>query len=275
MSFYYSFVAIVNTFFGIALTVVSAAQGVDSSVVWQPTYEEDFSDDSWRDAWKLDGSAELSTEKEGETDFLGIKTLHSEVNTRDRCSTLWLQRPFEGDLLIKFRARAEPRSRALLYFNANPTERSGYESLFDWERPDAKMFRYAGTGLMELYSVGILRNDQRVCNFRYLGGPEMSKFFVAQQPLFTKISAIASYDSPFADKPANTWFEFALEIRNNHLAFDVDGHRVIDHVDTGMVESADCQWKPLTKGGCIALRNFNATKVCFDYINVYQAKEKE
>ena len=89
-------------------------------------YEEDFSDDSWREEWKLEGHAELFTEKEGDTDFLGIRTLFSEVNTRDHFSTLWLRKRFRGDLLIKFRARAEAGSRALLYFNANPTELFSY-----------------------------------------------------------------------------------------------------------------------------------------------------
>ena len=258
---------------GVLPAIAPPAPGSEGPDAWALAYTEDFSDDSWRDTWKLDGYAELSTEAEGPTGFLRIKTLSSPVNTRDKASVLWLRKRFEGNLLIEFRARGEAGSRALFYFNANPASSSGYPGLFDWDRPDAKMLRYAGTGLMELYSVGILRNDQEVCNLRYLGGDAMSKIFVAQRPVFEKVSAIASFDSPYAGRPADTWFEHELEIRDNRIVLSVDGQRLVEHLDTGTVELPDCRWEPLTEGGSIALRNFRATTVCLDYVRVYQFQE--
>ena len=126
---------------------------------------------------------------------------------------------------------------------------------------------------MELYSIGILRNDQEHCNLRYLGGPEMSKLFVAERPTFAKNPVIARSESSFVEEPPTTWFEFALKTRNNHIHFDVDGRSMIDHVDTGTVVLSHSQWNPLTNGGCIAFRNFRATTMCLDYITVYQAKQ--
>ena len=258
---------------GVLHAIVPTASGSEGPDAWALVYTEDFSDDSWRNAWRLDGYAELSTEAEGPTGYLRIQTLPSPVNTRDKASVLWLGRRFDGDLRIEFRARGEAGNRALFYFNANPGASSGYRGLFDWARPDAKMLRYAGTGLMELYSVGILRNDQAVCNLRYLGGDAMSKIFVAQRPVFEKVSAIASFDSPYAGRPADTWFEHELEIRDNRIVLSVDGQRLVEHLDTGTVELPDCRWEPLTEGGSIAFRNFRATTVCLDYVRVYQSQE--
>ncbi len=107
-----------STILVILLVFAAAAHGLEVPVAWVSVYEEDFSDDSWHEAWKLDGSAELSTGKDADTSFLRIKTLSSEVNTRDKYSTLWLRKRLRGDLLVKFRARADAGNRALLYFRS-------------------------------------------------------------------------------------------------------------------------------------------------------------
>jgi len=238
---------------------------------WSLAFEEDFSDASYEDRWFLDGFADLSLEGEGGTRHLRIKIRPSADNPKNFQSVLWCREKFLGDLRFRFRAKGESGNASIFYFNANPTKDSGYDSIFDWVRPDAQMARYAGSGKMEMYSVGLLRNTAK-CNFRYIGGGTVHAYNRPnrqQDRAYDKATLICSYDSPFEGKP-DTWFEFDLQIVGNRITLEVDGEKVLDVQDNGKTEPGVFSRMPLTRGGFFGFRNFKPSAVCVDYIKVYR-----
>jgi hypothetical protein len=65
---------------------------------------------------------------------------------------------------------ASEKGQSVIYFNANPTRRSGCKTIFDWRRADADEPRYPADDRFETYSVGILRDDQDRCSLGKIGG---------------------------------------------------------------------------------------------------------
>jgi hypothetical protein len=63
---------------------------------------------------------------------------------------------------------AEARSRCLFFFNARTTAKD--KSVFAWQRPLAVYGDYAYEPRIELYTMGMLRSDQKALNLRHLGG---------------------------------------------------------------------------------------------------------
>jgi len=238
---------------------------------WNLAFEEDFSDASYKGRWLLDGFANLSVEDEGQTRYLRIGTKRSADNPNNFQSVLWCKERFSGDLRFRFRAKGESGNASIFYFNANPTEESGYDSIFDWVRPDAQMARYAGSGKMEMYSVGLLRNTAK-CNLRYIGGGTIDAYNSPnrqQDRAYDKATLICSYDSPFEEKP-DTWFTFDLQIVGRQITLKVDGEEVFDVEDNGKTEPGVFSRTPLTHGGFFGFRNFKPNAVCVDYIRVYR-----
>jgi len=232
--------------------------------VWQLVFQEEFSDASYKDDWQLDGKAELTLKTEGKAGYL-------EIATKKR-SVLWLKRHFGGDIRVVFRARGQTKNRSIFYFNARPTPDSGFKTVFDWPRPDADMKRYAGTNIVELYTVGMLRDDQDVCNLRYLGG---TTAWAYNRPKRNRDGAYDTetifkpYDSPFRNQP-DTWFEFDVQVIGEQILMVVNHVTVIDLVDPGRTPQGKSTWKPLVSGGWIGFRNFRPKTVCLDYVRVYR-----
>lgn len=243
---------------------------------WELVFQENFSDYSFRQRWKLEGFAEEEIVKDNSADFLKITTKYSEINHDNKQSVLWCRERFTGDLRFEFRAKGGPGNRSIFYFNANPTSNSGFGSIFGWHRPDAQMLRYAGSDSIEMYSVGILRDNQELCNLRYIGGttapayrdPIMHRH---RQVLYGNETIFNSYHSPFLNKP-DTWFEFKLQITGGEVAMEVNGVTVFDVRDPGNVGTEQFAWTPLTNGGWFAFRNFVPRTVCIDYVKVYRMK---
>jgi len=237
---------------------------------WTLVFEENFSDASHMKNWLLDGFADLSMEGEGQIRYLRIGTKPSADNPNNFQSVLWRQERYRGDLRFEFRAKGEPGNCSIFYFNANPTKGSGYDSIFDWERPDAQMARYAGSEKIEMYSVGILR-DVGKCNFRCIGGNTVDAYRKPDRRetrIHEKATLICSYDSPFEQKP-DTWFTFDLQIVGRRITLKVDGEQVFEVEDNGKDEPGVFSRTPLTNGGFFGFRNFKPNAVCVDYIKVY------
>ncbi len=248
------------------------------SLDWELVFEEDFSDDSYQEQWQLDGFADLEIAAEGSTSYLKIKTKPSETNPDNKQSVLWCRKRFPGDLRFVFRAKGDPGNRSIFYFNANPTPISGYNSIFDWDHPDAQMTQYAGKDIIELYTVGILRDDQAECNLRYIGGttaPAYREYLknpgASAQAVYGRETIFQAYYSPFLNKPY-TWFEFDLQILGRRLAMKVDGETVFGCEDPGNVGTEDYPWTSLTNGGWLGFRNFVPGTVYIDYLKVYRKK---
>ncbi|MBN1676041.1 MAG: DUF1080 domain-containing protein [Kiritimatiellae bacterium] len=235
---------------------------------WQLAFHEDFAAPINAADWQLDGNAKLAVKTEGETSYL-------EIDTANR-SVLWLKQRFDGDVRLVFRARGQSKNRSIVYWNANPTPESGCKTVFGWTRPDADMGHYAGTNIMHLYSVGILRDDLDTCYVRHLGGATASLYPWTREQRrrgagkrHDDETGFASCPSPFFGKP-DTWFAFDLQMAGKRITLAVDGKTVLDVEDPGKTVSGRIPWRVLTNGGWIAFRNFKPTKVDLDYLRVYE-----
>ncbi|MBN1670051.1 MAG: hypothetical protein JXR37_03415 [Kiritimatiellae bacterium] len=240
---------------------------------WQPVFAEEFSDDSYRERWLLDGTAELAIERDGETSALKIATRANASNKKDKASVLWCRQRFAGDVRICFRARAQSGNRSILFFNARPMPDSGHTTIFDWARPDALYARYAGDPVWAMYSVGILRDDENTCNLRYIGGTAAAALAAVSYRQFQEETVLFGYDSPFHGKPL-TWFEFDLRVIGKQIVLFVDGAKVIDLLDPGNMGTPDYGWASLTGGGWLAIRNFRPNSVWVDHVRVYGRTDK-
>ena len=243
---------------------------------WELALEEDFSKPSALDNWKLDGAAQVSVTKDGK---LLIATQRKEIEGKGcRASVLWLKKPVEGDIRIEFDAKADPKSRCILFYNARPAE--GHKTIFDWARPQAKYSDYATDERIQLYTFSILRSDQKKLNVRRLGGrdsietqkkryatnrKENKKEWVRLWRLFQKQTVLLDVDSPFGD--ASKFYHVDVRVVGPRLTGYVDGKKVFDFVDRARVKN------PLS-GGYIGLRNFRPTKAWYDNLRVYRLKKK-
>ena len=135
------------------------------------------------------------------------------------------------------------------------------------------MHRYAGDGKIEMYSVGTLRETERRCNLRYIGGPTAPAYhrfpWTPKGTRFDDETIIRSFDSPFRGK-ADTWFEFDLRIVGKKISLNIDGVRMFDVEDSGNRGGKEFAWTPIEGGGFIGLRNFRPNAVCLDYLRVYR-----
>ena len=252
----------------------------DDRPSWTLVFQEDFSDDSFRDKWRLEGLAQLAIRSDGTTKFLEIRTKRSETDAKKRQSVYWCGRRFSGDLRFVFRARGAAGNRSIFYFNANAAKDSGHKSIFEWTRPDADMIRYAGDERLEMYSVGVLRDDQAKCNLRYIGGSAAELYrtlrtgkWKRREELYGRETIIRAYDSPFSGEPG-TWFEFDLRVEGGRIALAVEGKQIFDVKDPGDVGAAEHAWTPLTGGGWFAFRNFRPNAVGIDYVRVYERRKE-
>ncbi|MGH8694430.1 MAG: hypothetical protein ACREVM_09425, partial [Burkholderiales bacterium] len=237
---------------------------------WTLRSDEEFSDESCLKRWCLEGMAKLTPANEGPTRFLRIQTLESAANRELKQSVLWRREPVRGAAVrFVFRARGESRNQSLFLFNANPTRESGHRSIFDWTRPDALYVRYAGSELIEMYSVGILREREKQSNLRYLGGVAVK---ARSFPEGVHIPILGSFDSPCFDRP-DTWFEYDLRVEGRRITLFVDGRQVAAVEDTGASAALGTAWTPLTDGGYFGLRNFVPNQVDVDYVRVFTKRE--
>jgi len=243
---------------------------------WELVLEEEFYDRSCLDRWRLEGFADLNLGREEGVDYIEITTRRDTADHDNRQSVLWCNEPFRGDLRFEFRARGETSNRSIFYFNANPVEGFDLSSIFDWLRPDAQMLHYAGCDSIEMYSVGILRDDQQECNLRYIGGttapayrnPEM---MTDVQRLYGDETIFKAFPSPFLGRP-DTWFEFDLQVESSHITLKIDGKIIIDLEDPQDVGTEKFAWISLTDGGWFGFRNFVPGKVCYDHVRVYKRR---
>lgn len=247
---------------GLLLAGGFPAQEPDSA--WTPVLEEEFSDETWKDRWRLEGFADLSLGEEGDARFLKILTRTGDGKKDE--SVLWYREPVRGDLRFLFRARAEDKNRSIFLFNANPTAASGLKSIFDVPREDAQYVRYAGTETIEMYSIGILRSDEKRCNLRYLGGGAVK---TPNLPNKLHSPVISSHPSPYEGKP-DAWFEFDLRVEGKKITFRVNGKVVAEVEDPGRSEALGTAWTPLTNGGHFGFRNFQPNTACIDSVRVYR-----
>ena len=266
-----------------AVGLVLSASGCST---WEPVLVEDFSSPEALKAWRLDGVADLSIEREGDTDFMRIVTQPYPGKKRGQ-STLWHADPVDGESLrFVFRMRGDKKNRSLFFFNARPL-REGDGTIFDWPRDDAQYRQYAGCDRMGLYSVGILRYDQDVCNLRHLGGPggagahnllyektaDGKPAFAGNfQDFFAGASVFGSFPSPFVAKEPNSWFECDLRVERGRVTFLVDGQQFLSVQDPGHGERTEYIWEPQTDGGWFAFRNFLTNTVDVDYLRVYRKR---
>ncbi len=242
----------------------------DDQKGWALWMAEEFSDDSYRKRWRTEGLAELTTGKAGAVRFLRIRTLENPGQREDKQSVLWFRRPVPGDLLFVFRVRAEAGNQSLFLFNANPTRESGFRTIFDRPRPDAQYVRYAGTESIEMYSLGMLRDRQRQCNIRYLGGSAVKTRSFQQG---VHIPNLHAHGSPYFGKP-DTWFELDLSIEGRRISLLVDGIQIAELEDAGESGELGTKWTPLTNGGYFGFRNFVPGRVEVDYIRVYRKSRR-
>ena len=251
---------------------------MDNGETGKLIFEENFNDDTWQDRWHLEGYAETAIRREGETSCL-------EMTTRNEATAMhliWCKRRFPGNCRYEFRAKAEPYHNPIIYFHARPTEMSGEDSIFAWKREATSMEEYAGRPYIQMYSVGILRSHQQMCNLRLLGGTGTSEAFQKywkhnQCETYDAESVFHSYPGPYFEKP-DTWFDFALEVNGKRITLEVDGQLVMDMVDPGQSASGNYTWTPLTDGGWFAFQAFTmfeAKKLSVDYLRVYQLSPQE
>jgi len=235
---------------------------------WRPVLQEDFADDSFRDRWVLEGFADLALERDKDLPHIRIATTRNPHEPKNRQSVLWCKQRFSGNVRVTFRAKGATANRAILYFNAVPTPESGHRTIFDWDRPDAEMIRYAGDSRIAMYTLGMLRDDQNVCNLRYIGGSIADAYTALPFDPYQQASIIKAYDSAFRDKP-DTWFDFDIRVVGRRIALDIDGVNVFDVQDTGCAELDEWRWESLTEGGWIGFRNFVPNDVCVGRVRVY------
>ncbi|MBN1670108.1 MAG: heparinase II/III family protein [Kiritimatiellae bacterium] len=254
-------------------TAARSAAVREDAADWQPVFEEEFSDESYRERWHLDGTAELAIEREGNASALKIATRAGGADAGQRASVLWCKRRLAGDVRICLRARGESGNRGILLFNARPMPDSGHATIFDWVRPDSAYARYAGDPIWAMYSVGILRNDEKACNLRYIGGTAAAALAEVSYKRFQEETVIAACDSPFRGKPL-TWFELDLRVIGKRIVLFVDGAKAIDLVDPGNMGTPEYGWTALTGGGWFGIRNFVPKCVWVDRVRVYGMAQK-
>ena len=251
---------------------------------WELVMSEDFSKPESLKNWKLDGSAKLHLSLDGK---LLVETRKAEIDGKvAKASVLWYHKPFKGDLRILFDGKADPKSRCILFFNAQPRE--GKTSIFQWKRPIATYDSYAGDPRMVLYTLGTLRSDQKEVNLRILGAqPSLGTYterrtcferfrqsgrkdkklateFRRLNQLFQKESIFASAPSLYFGKP-DEFFKFDVRVIGARIIVYVNGKKHIDAVDKARVK------KPLD-GGYFGFRDFRPTKAWYDNVRVYRRK---
>lgn len=233
---------------------------------WALRVAEEFSAEAYQTRWRLEGFAESTLASEGPTRFLRIQTRENPSSPDQKQSVLWFGEPIRGTAVrFVFRARGESRNQSLFLFNANPTRDSGWRSIFDWSRPDALYARYAGSDMIEMYSVGILRDREKQANIRYLGG---SAVRTRAFPQGVHIPVLRSFDSPCWGKP-DTWFEFDLRVEGRRITLRIDGKPIMETEDSGSSVELGTKWAPLTDGGFFGLRNFIPGRVDLDDMKVF------
>jgi len=256
--------------FALACALAAAAVGADPQ--WQLVGSEKFDEPGALGEWRLDGSAEVSVTKDGK---LLVATQVSEFRGRRcRASVLWHKHRLEGDVRIEFDAKAEAKSRCIVFFNAQP--HGGLKSVLDWRRPLAEYRDYATEERLELYSLGILRSDQKALNLRHLGSPESiatQKKRHATDPkknpkewkrlwdLFQEQTVLAEVKSPFAD--ADKFYHVDIRVIGAEVSVRVDGKLLLDITDKARTG------KPL-RGGFLGFRNFRPTRVWYDNLRIYR-----
>lgn len=223
---------------------------------WNLIYANEFNDASLPGDFVTDGFAEMSAEN----GHLIIKTLKTDAGIE---SVVWLDKKIEGDVRIRFRIKGSTGSRMIFYFNARG-------EVFNSARNNARMGHYAGTGKMEMYSVGLLRDDQKLCNARFIGGNTSEAYMkYGRTPLiYDQETVITSFKSPFYGKP-NEWFDCEVQVTGTRMQISIDGNKVVDVEDTGHAGGPEYNWQPLTGGGYIAFRNFTPAETHIDYLRVY------
>ncbi len=251
--------------------LTAGESATEDAAGWVLRFQEDFADESYRSRWRLEGFADLACAREGSANFLRIVTREKSSNGDLKQSVLWFGEPVrEPAVRFVFRARGEARNQSLFLFNANPTRESGWRSIFDWTRPDALYVRYAGSEMIEMYSVGMLRDRQKQANLRYLGG---SAVRTRSFPEGVHIPVVHSFDSPWFGQP-DAWFDFDLRVEGRRITLLVDGKPIVEAEDKGSSAELGTKWIPLTAGGFFGFRNFVPTRVDVDYIRVFTKTER-
>lgn len=148
----------------VCLLLGCAAQG-DDATGWELIDHHTFDEAKGLDRWLMEGAGQAEITPEGQLKI--TNTVEQVHGLPTRASVFWLKTPHDGDLRIQLRCRAEPGSRVILFFNARTTDER--TSLFSWQRPRADYADYAYEPRLELYTIGILRSDQKNLNLRYLG----------------------------------------------------------------------------------------------------------
>jgi len=153
----------------IPLFVIGATLGV--SAEWREVFSANFDSTDDLNNWALDGSAAVKISG-GE---LAITTNEIKIDgVTSSGSVLWCKQPVWGDVKISFRCRAEPGTRAILFFNARAN--NPQRDIFAWQRSHSTYGDYSYDPRLELYSMGILRSDQPTLNLRHLGGDVPEKW---------------------------------------------------------------------------------------------------
>ena len=164
------------------LTHVQRSAGGDD-VMWKQVHHVELDSPEDLEHWQLEGAGEAAVTEQGELRVTNRQEVIDGVETQG--SVMWYRRPFWGDVRLEFDCRAEPQSRAILFFNARAT--GDDRNLFAWERPRALYEDYAFEPRTELYTIGLLRSDEGVLNLRRLGGqikPEWMEVLAYHPSLF-------------------------------------------------------------------------------------------
>ncbi|HWL52328.1 MAG TPA: hypothetical protein VNQ90_07830 [Chthoniobacteraceae bacterium] len=137
-----------------------------ASPEWKLVYESDFTRADVPADWRPEGPVKIRCNGKGELEVKNGSVERDGFQSQGSC--VWLARPFEGEVRITFNSRADPGSRVILFFDAQPTDPA--TGLFDWERPLSLYGDYAYETRLRLFSIGLLRSDQASLNLRRLGG---------------------------------------------------------------------------------------------------------
>ncbi len=250
----------------VLMCVCAAARS--ETAQWRLVMREDFAGSAALAHWRLDGAADASVTSQGE---LLIQTQKRQVDGKTvRCSVLWYERPFWGDLRIEFDARGERGNRCILFFNAQPR---GGRGLFDWTRPLARYGDYAWDERLRLHSVGILRYDQPTINLRRLGWGRLDYWrqldtLPRRDPKRRKIydefqvaTVLARFASPFKDPQRMSHIE--LRVEGERITLRVDGKKAVSCKDKRMAEAG-------RRGGYFGFRNFRPSRAWFDNVRVWR-----
>lgn len=231
---------------------------------WQPVVTADFSTPNALDAWRLEGSANVSITPDSQ---LLIDNVTKPIDGLDIFrSTLWYHEPIWGDLKFELDVKGQDANGNIWFFNAQPLQ--GHQSIFDWQRPQANYVDYTGDPRLQMYTLGILRAHQDEINFRYLGGslayladPDKADAALSTDPdhqfdaktraEFEAKTIAHAVPTPFHEN--DTWYTIELTAIGNHIQVSVNGSPVMDYLDTPHANA------PL-RGGYFGFRNFALTK---------------